>query len=84
MRIEMDGIEYKGDYIDIVKQMKKDHLIDEDISTLEYANDVEYLMMRFFDKDVDTQVTDLEEKCESLVKELLKKGLAKRLDYKGM
>ncbi|MBZ4646544.1 MAG: hypothetical protein PWR27_1342 [Petroclostridium sp.] len=80
MRIEMNGSEYRGDYVDIVRQMKNDNVVNEDISIFEYANDVEYLMMRFFDKDVDTGTTDLEDKCESLVKELLRKGLARRLD----
>lgn len=80
MRIEMNGSEYQGDYVDIITQMKKDHLVEKDISTIAYANDVEYLMFRFFDKDVDTDTTDLEKKCEMLVKELLRKGLAKRLD----
>ncbi|WHH59559.1 hypothetical protein [Petroclostridium sp. X23] len=80
MRIEMNGKEYQGDYVEIINQLKKDNLIEKDISTYEYANDLAYLMMRFFDKDVDTETTDLEKKCEGLVKELLRKGLAKRLD----
>lgn len=80
MRIQMNGNEYEGNYVSIIKQMKDDHVINTDISTLEYANDLEYLMLRFFDKDVDTETTDLEKKCEGLIKELLRKGLAKRID----
>ncbi|MCG8499833.1 MAG: hypothetical protein MJB12_05425 [Firmicutes bacterium] len=80
MRIEINGVEYEGDYVNIISQMKRDQLVEKDISTMAYANDVEYLMMRFFDKDVDTETTDLEKKCEGLVKALLEKGLAKRLE----
>ena len=80
MKIEINGSIYEGDYVTIVDQMKRDNVLDEKISTYEYVNEVQYLMLRFFDKDIDTEATDLEGRCENLVKELLRKGLAKRLD----
>ena len=79
MKIQIHGKEYEGDYVEIIDKMKKDNLLERNISTFEYANDLEYLMFRFFDKDIHTEDQSLDEKCKDLVQELLRKGIARRI-----
>ncbi len=82
MRIVLNNREYEGNYVQIVERMKEncEEFVGTQMPTIDYANDVEYLALRFFDRDIDAHNRGLEEKCEALVKGLLKKGIAKRIE----